>query len=254
MKAKSSIPSAEDKEEAKRIFFEYSCNHVEMARNDVYFSKYHISKEQEAEWRNEFITDWRNQLSTEDLTAVQKLEEAHAVESIPDLIAMVDKGDSYAKLRIAQALLSLADWQGRDETLRTQTRATALKTVQSILDHPVQLSERHKSDIERLGDFDPENYVITFAKLAKGEYATLKLKGSTESTQGEAKIIPVLHYPLMGMVILLLCGALATLYMVLLDRLFSALSIDADIYRAGIPIVSLLLAMGTILVFRRLST
>lgn len=249
-----STSSAEDNEEAKKIFFAYSCNHVEMARNDVYFSKYHISKEQEAEWRNEFITYWRSQLSTEDLTAVQKLEEAHAVESIPDLIAMVDKGDSYANLRIAQALLSLGDWLGRDETQRTQTRAAALKTVQSILDHPVQLSDRHKSDIERLGDFDPENYVITFAKLAKGEYATLKLKGSTKSTQREAKIISTLHYPLMGMVILLLCGALTTLFMVLLDRLFSAFSMDDDIYRAGIAIVSLLLAIGTILVFRRRST
>lgn len=164
-----STSSAEDKEEAKKIFFEYSCNHVEMARNDVYFSKYHISKEQEAEWRNEFITYWRSRLSTEDLTAVQKLEEAHAVESIPDLIAMIDQGDSYANLRIAQALLSLGDWLGRDETLRTQTRATALKTVQSILDHPVQLSDRHKSDIERLGDFDPEDYVITLALVHKSK-------------------------------------------------------------------------------------
>jgi hypothetical protein len=217
-----STSSAEDKEEAKKIFFKYSCNHVEMARNDIYFSKYHISKEQETEWRNEFITYWRGQLSTEDLTAIQKLEELHAVESIPDLIAMIDKGDSYANLRIAQALLSLGDWLGKDETLRTQTRSTALKTLQSILDHPVQVSERHKSDIERLGDFDPENYVITFAKLAKGEYAQLTLKGSTKSTQGEAKIIPILYYPLLGMVILLICGALITLFMVLFDRLFSA--------------------------------
>src|SRR5512147_250930 len=127
-----STSSAEDQQEANNIFA-YSCNHVEMARHDVYFSKYHISREQEAEWRNEFIALWRSRLSTDDLTAIQKLEEVHAVESIPDLIAMIDKGDSYANLRIAQALLSLGDWLGRDETLRTQTRATALKTVQSIL-------------------------------------------------------------------------------------------------------------------------
>jgi hypothetical protein len=64
------------------------------------------------------------------------------------------------------------------------------------------------------------------------------------------KIIPILHYPLMAMIFLLLAGFLTTLYMVLLDRLFSALS--ADIYRSGIPIVALLLAIGTILVFRKL--
>lgn len=247
------ISSAEDQQEAKKIFFAYSCNHVEMARNDVYFSKYHIRREQEAQWRNEFIALWRSQLSTDDLTAIQKLEEVHAVESIPDLIAMIDKGDSYANLRIAQALLSLGDWLGRDETLRTQTRATALKTVQSILDQPVQLSERHKSDIvEHMGDdVDPENYVITFATLASGKFAALKLKSRAKSTPREAKIIPVLYYPLMSVIILLLWGALTTLYAVLLHGLISALSMNTDLYGAGILIVSLLLAMGTILILRR---
>lgn len=63
----------------------------------------------------------------------------------------------------------------------------------------------------------------------------------------EAKIIPILHYPLMAIVIILLAGALTTLYMVLLSELFSASSIQG-----GIGIVSLLLAIGTILVLRRL--
>jgi hypothetical protein len=71
-------------------------------------------------------------------------------------------------------------------------------------------------------------------------------------TPKQEKIIPILHYPLMAMIFLLLAGFLTTLYMVLLDRLFFALSIDADIYRTGIPIVAILLAIGTILVFRRL--
>ena len=63
----------------------------------------------------------------------------------------------------------------------------------------------------------------------------------------EAKIIPILHYPLMAIVIILLAGALTTLYMVLLSELFSASSIQG-----GIGIVSLLLAIATILVLRRL--
>src|SRR5215207_1453114 len=162
-KEESPPPSAEILEEAKKIFFEYSCNGLYMAQNDVHFSKYHISKEQEAAWRNEFITYWRSQLSTEDLTAVQKLRDAHAVESIPDLFAMVDQGDSYAKLRIAQALAAIG-YLSKDKSLLKQTQATAVKLAQSILDHPVQVSERHKSEIERLGGANPEEYIILFAK------------------------------------------------------------------------------------------
>jgi hypothetical protein len=161
-----STPSAETLEEAKKIFFEYSGNHTTMAQNDVQYSQYHISKAQEAEWRNEFITYWRSQLSTEDLTAVQKLGEIHAVESIPDLLAIVDQGDSYAKLRIAQALGSISYWIDNDKSLRKETKATSIKIAQSLLDHPLQVSERHKIEIERLGDPDPEDYIITFAKNA----------------------------------------------------------------------------------------
>jgi tetrahydromethanopterin S-methyltransferase subunit G len=82
-------------------------------------------------------------------------------------------------------------------------------------------------------------------KTARGEYYQA-------ISPKEAKIIPILHYPLMGMVIILLVGVLTTLYMVLLDRLLSALSIDGDTYRKGMGIVSLLLAIGTVLIFRRL--
>lgn len=162
-KDESSPPSAETLEEAKKIFFEYSCNGLHMAQNDIHFSKYHISKDQEAAWRNEFITYWRSQLSTEDLTAVQKLRDAQAVESIPDLLAIVDKGDSYAKLRIAEALGAIG-YLTKDKTLRKQAQATAISIAQSILDHPVQVSERHKIEIEHLGGSDPKEYIILFAK------------------------------------------------------------------------------------------
>ena len=158
-------PSAETLAEAKKIFFEYSCNGLHMAQNDVHFSKYMVSKEQEAEWRNEFITYWRSQLSTEDLTAVQKLRDADAIESLPDLIAIVDKGDSYAKLRIAEAIAAIG-YMAEDRSLRKQTKATARKIAQSILDHPMQVSESHKIEIERLGGSrsNPEEYIIPFAK------------------------------------------------------------------------------------------
>lgn len=65
----------------------------------------------------------------------------------------------------------------------------------------------------------------------------------------EPGIIPILHYPLMVIIILLLFGALTTLYMVLLDRLFSAFSLEADSYGIFMGVGSLLLAIGTMLLF-----
>lgn len=70
-------------------------------------------------------------------------------------------------------------------------------------------------------------------------------------TPPEPKVIPILYYPLMGIIILLLFGALVTLYMVLLDRLFAAFSLDVDAYRFLMGGVSLLLAIGTMLLFWR---
>lgn len=67
----------------------------------------------------------------------------------------------------------------------------------------------------------------------------------------EQRRISILYYPLMGIILLLLFGALTTLYMALLDRLFSAFSVDADSYGIFMGIVSILLAIGTILIFRR---
>ncbi|HSL28079.1 MAG TPA: hypothetical protein VK900_02670 [Anaerolineales bacterium] len=164
-KVESFPPSAETLAEAKKVFFQYSCNGVYMAQNDVHFSKYGVSKAQEAEWRNEFIAHWRSQLSTEDLTAVQKLRDADAMEALPDLIAMADQGDSYAKLRIAEAIAAIG-YMAEDRSTRKQTKAIARKIAQSILDHPMQVSESHRIEIERFGGSrsNPEEYIISFAK------------------------------------------------------------------------------------------
>jgi hypothetical protein len=156
-------PSAETLAKAKKIFFEYSCNGLYMAQNDVNFSQYHIGKAQQTEWRNEFIAYWRRQLSTEDLTAIQKLRDANAVEAIPDLLAMMEQGDSYARLRVAETLWALSYWV-KDGTLRKQTNAAARKMAQSILEHPILASEGHKLEMAKLGGADPKEYIALFAQ------------------------------------------------------------------------------------------
>ena len=67
----------------------------------------------------------------------------------------------------------------------------------------------------------------------------------------EQKIIPIFHYPLMGVIMLLLFGALTTLYMVLLERLLSGFSLETGSYGIFVGIVALFFAAGTLLLIWR---
>lgn len=155
--------TAQELEEARKVFYEYAGNRLYMAQNDVHFEKYHIPREQEAAWRDELIAYWRSRLSTEDLTAVQKLRDAQAVEAIPNLLAMLDQGDSYARLRIAEAVWALSYWL-KDKARQKQMKAAAVRSTRSILVHPIQVSEAHRIEIQRLGRSSPEKYITLFAK------------------------------------------------------------------------------------------
>ena len=87
-------------------------------------------------------------------------------------------------------------------------------------------------------------------RVAQKEYHA-RLSQVEIGSPKEPGIIPILHYPLMAMIFLLLFGALTTLYMLLMDRLFSAFSLDSGFYRMFMGVVSLLLAIGTMFLFRR---
>lgn len=70
-------------------------------------------------------------------------------------------------------------------------------------------------------------------------------------SRSSPKIIPILHYPLMAVIVLLLFGALLTLYMALLDRLLAAFSLETDSIGLFMGVIPVLLAIGTMLLFRR---
>lgn len=154
--------SNEVKAKAKKIFFDYRCNEFYMAREGENFPQYHISEELKAEWRNEFITIWKNQLSTDDLTALQKLHDAEAFEAVPDLIAMIDRADSYAKLEIVRALQTMSR-KIADKAMRKQTVDTIRNTLRFIIDNPVQVSEEHRTLIQNWFKQNPEEHIIPWA-------------------------------------------------------------------------------------------
>lgn len=87
-------------------------------------------------------------------------------------------------------------------------------------------------------------------RIAQKEYRETLPRVEITSPK-EPEIIPILHYPLMVIILLLLFGALATLFMVLMDRLFSAFSLNPESYVLFTRIVPILLAIGTVLLIWR---
>jgi len=116
------------------------------------------------------------------------------------------------------------------------------------------LSKELQKYLDRIETFFPDEYLKNPDSLraAQKEYRDTLTPAQVTSPQ-EPKIIPILHYPLMVMVILLLFGALTTLYAVLLDRLFSTFSLGVDSSTLIVGVFSPLLAIGTLLLFRRRS-
>lgn len=156
-----------DRERAKKLFIDYACNHFYMDRDGagIEYDKYGISEAEEKKWRREYISFWVNQLSTDDLTAVDKLSDAKATEALPALIEMADKGDSYAKLRYANAIWCITT---SGAYVRPKAEKAAIDLWQSLVQGAIEISENHKTDISRssmknLEASTPEEYVLDYA-------------------------------------------------------------------------------------------
>ena len=190
----------DDMENAKKLFFDYACNTFFMLHDGVWeeYKALRTTPAQEAEWRREYIAFWVGQLSTDDLTAVQKLDDANAGEALADLMKMADQGDDYAKLRYAITIghlsekprelcnaikmkTSLLFWKKRsncstiDEKIRSisadeqrQAMKTAAELLESLLHGAIEVSDKHKAEIypymSSLGASTPEEYVLNYAK------------------------------------------------------------------------------------------
>jgi hypothetical protein len=173
-KEEAQAVSDEERAQAKKIFFEYSCNEFNMAREGENFGKYRISDEQKAQWRKEFIAYWTSKLSVDDLEAVIRLSPVEAIESVPDLLDIAKQGDSYAKVMIAGAIRSAGLKYGIDKNLRKQTLDIASTLCESIVEGQIQLSENHRKQILAfhptiLGTLTPEEYVLKVAKSVLSE-------------------------------------------------------------------------------------
>lgn len=166
-------PSAEDLERAKKIYFDNSCNYSVIGHEGYLdeYQKYHVSKEQENEWRVEYIAYWKSQLSVEDTMPIVKLEIASAVESLPDLFKLAEKGDSYIKLRVANTIWSLINKPSVDINLKKQATDVAAEIWNSVNNKDdIILTENHRKEIidnemKYSNATTPEEYLINLAAI-----------------------------------------------------------------------------------------
>jgi hypothetical protein len=163
--------SKDDLEKAKKLFFDYSCNQYFMIHDGVYeeFKRYGIRLEQEIAWRKEFISYWENRLSVDDLHPLDQLEHTNAVESIPSILTLADKGDGYAKLWYANALWKLCSLEKAPVELQKQGKQKSTELWQELSKQDIgEISENHKKKIMpflfAMGASTPEEYVRTYAK------------------------------------------------------------------------------------------
>ncbi len=140
-----------------------------MDRNGVRpdYERYGVTKAQEQEWRQEYIALWVSRLSAEDLTAVNRLRDARAVEALPDLIRMADRGDSYARLWYANAIWEIAQGANVPPPLQLPAVETAIRLWQSLVDGDITLTDERKNQIAPAmnlrNEATPEQYVRNYA-------------------------------------------------------------------------------------------
>lgn len=157
-------------DKAKKNFWDYACNYFFMGHDGVLetYRSYHPSDDEEREWRKEYIESWIPRISVEDFEAVNKLTAAHAVEAIPYILDIVDDGDSFTKLMLANAIHELSGYPGVDTSLQIKAQIKVKELYQIILSTPVIITDEHKQEIipllTILNANSEEEYVISFAK------------------------------------------------------------------------------------------
>ncbi len=157
-------------DEAKKLFYSYDCNSFFMMKEgeSKKYNRYRVGIIQENKWRDEFVAYWLEKIAKDgfSMQALWHIRNAGSNKCIPALIAMADKGDSYAKLWIADAILSLSDGI---VLANEKGRQAAIALFKSILRGPVIISKQYRLEVDQfmMSSFDastPEEYLVNYSK------------------------------------------------------------------------------------------
>lgn len=139
----------ESLEAARQLFWDYACSHFFMAHDgvDAEYKRYQILPEQEQTWREEYIRYWSDQLSGEFLLPLQRLSDAGAYESLPDLIRLTPTDDYFA-YRLADVLWELAGFWTANHNIRDEARETALRLWRGLTYRLLKINQEYRKILE----------------------------------------------------------------------------------------------------------
>lgn len=157
-----------DLKRAKKMFFDYGCNHFYMMKEGVEeeYMKFGVGRQQEEEWFQEYISYWLNELVNGNIDAVHSLSHTGSQEILPRLIELLNKGDSYAKFWIAHTILRLS---GKSINRNKKGRDTALQAFKELIEEKIKISRENKLKITpdimwALKASTPEEYILNYSK------------------------------------------------------------------------------------------
>jgi hypothetical protein len=181
---------------AKTMFFDYAAGSRFYMANDGCESEYlgfHVGKEQEAEWRREYISFWVGKLPSEKKEASHRLAAARAYEALPDMISAARTGDQWDQFWCAFEIYELAREQRLNESLNIQmdrkapshTIAFGIKTAdlvwESIVKGPVIISQKNRARFQQDSRFHPGIYGDKTVEVYLWDYAKTMLARLAES-------------------------------------------------------------------------
>lgn len=157
---------------AKEIYFKYCCNSFFLHREDdaEEYESYKASREQERQWREEFVEIWKTRLRGEAfLQALFCLRTASAGKALPEILAAAgDAADGYAKLKFADAIWELASSLEAAPPLRERAARKASELWRELLEQPFDISDTHRRIIAHslaaFGAATEEEYVKKYAR------------------------------------------------------------------------------------------
>jgi hypothetical protein len=173
----------EDKTQAKALFFQYACRSFFMAHDGVWdqYKAFGVSEEEEQAWRREAIAYWLDRLSVEELTAVNRLQDAGAGEALPRLIELSSTGGDFARLWYANAIWQIANsGESVSAQMRGQARQVAVDLWKSLLPQPPGSSRTQQREAwpgpTDLTVVDGDGYVVNYARrmLAQAHQGVLR--------------------------------------------------------------------------------
>jgi len=162
---------------AKEMFWQYACRYFYLDHDGVreeYLALGGGDKEQEAQWRSEYIQHWLSKISVHDLDPLRRLMSADAHEAIPALLNLDDYGDDYSKFWFAFSLADLARCVCKTKEIKMAARQKARSLWLEILDRPRGITPNHRKDVTRnmLEAFNAktaEEYVTNYTQRKLGE-------------------------------------------------------------------------------------